>query len=158
MTRFRQYWRRAVRTGHAYAEVSRRFRGSADPLWRDARVRNLLRGPFWAFAPAVAAVASLAARSVWPALGLVVLLGAVAIRSGSKAGWKSPDRGALFLYGLHCHLQHVPIFLGQLQFDWDTWRGKRQGLIEYKGEAQVSEARVSEARVSEARVSEARDP
>jgi hypothetical protein len=133
MTRFRQYWRRAVRTGHAYAEVSRRFRGSADPLWRDARVRNLLRGPFWAFAPLLAAVACVALRSGWPALGLVVLLLVLATRSASKVSWKSSDRGALFLYGLHSHLQHVPILLGQLQFDWSARRGQRQGLIEYKG-------------------------
>ena len=133
MTRFRQYWRRAVRTGHAYAEVSRRFRGSADPLWGDARIRNLLRGPFWTFAPVVAAVACVAWRSVWPALALLVLLLVLTIRSASKAGWKSSDRGALFLYGLHSHLQQVPIFLGQVQFGWSARRGKRQGLIEYKG-------------------------
>jgi GT2 family glycosyltransferase len=133
MTRFRQYWRRAVRTGHAYAEVSRRFRESADPLWRDARVRNLLRGPFWAFAPLTAALGCVALRSIWPAVAFVGLLLVLAIRSASKAVWKSRDPGAVFLYGLHCHLQHVPIFLGQVQFDWSTRRGKHQGLIEYKG-------------------------
>ena len=29
MTHWRQYWRRAVRAGHAYAEVAARFRGTA---------------------------------------------------------------------------------------------------------------------------------
>src|SRR5580698_3421320 len=40
MTRFQQYWRRAVRSGHAYAEVSKRFRATDDQLWQPARVRN----------------------------------------------------------------------------------------------------------------------
>ncbi len=31
MTRFSQYWRRAMRAGYAYAEVSNRFRGSCGP-------------------------------------------------------------------------------------------------------------------------------
>jgi GT2 family glycosyltransferase len=140
MTRFRQYWRRAVRTGHAYAEVSRRFRNSADPLWREARIHNLLRGPFWALAPVVAAVGSLAARSIWPALGFLALWLLLALRSASKASWKSSDPGTLFLYGLHCHLQHVPIFLGQLQFDWSARRGKPHELIEYKGDADKGDA------------------
>jgi cellulose synthase/poly-beta-1,6-N-acetylglucosamine synthase-like glycosyltransferase len=135
MTHLRQYWRRAVRTGHAYAEVSRRFRGSPDPLWQGSRTRNLLRGPFWALAPVAAAVACVASRSLWPALGLLALLLALALRSAAKISWKSSDRVALFLYGLHSHLQQVPIFLGQVQFDWNARRGTRQGLIEYKGDA-----------------------
>ena len=43
LKRFSQYWRRAVRTGYAYAEVSDRFRGTESPLWdREARRLNLL--------------------------------------------------------------------------------------------------------------------
>jgi glycosyltransferase involved in cell wall biosynthesis len=132
MTRFGQYWRRALRSGHAYAEVSRRFRGSADPFWSEQRAGNLVRGPFWAVAPLVAACASVAWRSIWPVLGFAALLLGLSIRSASKASWRSADRRLLFLYGLHSHLQQVPIFLGQLRFDWGARRGKRQGLIEYK--------------------------
>jgi len=55
-------------------------------------------------------------------------------RSGWKARWKSSSPRTLFLYGLHCHLEQVPILFGQLQFDLDAWRGKRRGLIEYKNE------------------------
>ena len=32
MTRFKQYWKRAFRAGHAYAEVAERFRGTDMPL------------------------------------------------------------------------------------------------------------------------------
>ncbi len=37
MTRWQQYWRRAVRAGHAYAEVAARFRGDRDPAVGSAK-------------------------------------------------------------------------------------------------------------------------
>lgn len=40
MTRWRQYWRRAVRAGHAYAEVAARFRATDTPLWEREVKRN----------------------------------------------------------------------------------------------------------------------
>jgi glycosyltransferase involved in cell wall biosynthesis len=133
MTRIRQYWRRAVRSGHAYAEVSKRFRATDDPLWQGARVRNLQRGAFWTLTPLLALSTSIALCSPFPALAWLALLALMAARSGWKARWKSSDPSTLFLYGLHSHLEQVPILLGQLQFDLDAWRGTRRGLIEYKG-------------------------
>ncbi len=132
MTRFRQYWRRALRSGHAYAEVSKRFRNTDDPLWQSARIRNLRRGTFWAVTPLLAIVASVVTRSGWPLLAWLVLLAAMAARSGWKARWKCSEPTTLFLYGLHSHLEQVPILWGQLQFDLNASRGKREGLIEYK--------------------------
>src|SRR5277367_1117424 len=44
MTRFSQYWRRAVRSGYAYAEVSTRFRNTELPLWKTEARRNLVHG------------------------------------------------------------------------------------------------------------------
>lgn len=134
MTRVRQYWRRALRSGHAYAEVSKRFRDTDDPLWQRARVRNLQRGTFWTVTAALALLASVARRSPLPALAWLALLILMAVRSGWKARWKSPDAATLFFYGLHCHLEQVPIFFGQLRFELDAWRGRRRGLIEYKNE------------------------
>ena len=134
MTRVRQYWRRALRSGHAYAEVSKRFRNTDDPLWQRARVRNLLRGTFWTLTLASALLASIASRSPFPAAAWMAVLLLMAVRSGWKARWKSSSPSTLFLYGLHCHLEQVPILFGQLQFDLDAWRGKRRGLIEYKNE------------------------
>ena len=74
MTHFQQYWKRALRTGYAYAEVSKRFRDSADPLWRGPRVRNLQRGTFWMATPVLAVGASLAVRTPMPALAWLSLL------------------------------------------------------------------------------------
>jgi len=132
MTRFRQYWRRAVRSGHAYAEVSGRFRHTDDPLWQTARVRNLRRGTFWAVTPLVALAACVLTRSGWPAVAWLALLAAMAARSGWKARWKCADPATLFLYGLHSHLEQVPILWGQMQYDLNARRGRRRGLIEYK--------------------------
>jgi hypothetical protein len=46
--------------------------------------------------------------------------------------WKSSNVVGLVFYGLHSHLQQVPICIGQLQFEFNARRGKRQELIEYK--------------------------
>jgi len=132
MTRFRQYWRRAIRTGHAYAEVSKRFRDSPDPLWQGVRVANLLRGGFWTLTAASAAILSIAWWTWVPAalwLGFLFLL---AMRSAWKVRWKSSDVLSLFLYGFHSHLQQVPVFVGQLQFDFNARRGRKRDLIEYR--------------------------
>jgi glycosyltransferase involved in cell wall biosynthesis len=132
MTRFEQYWKRSVRTGHAYAEVSKRFRGSADPLWRRPRLRNLQRGTFWALTPVVAVGASFAAWTPLPVLAWLSLLAIVTARSAWKARWKTRRWGLLALYGLHSHLQQIPVLVGQLQQALGARRGERRGLIEYK--------------------------
>ena len=132
MTKVRQYWRRALRTGHAYAEVSKRFQSTPDPLWRDARVANLRRGGFWALTPLLAGAASLGWRTTLPAVLWVGLLFVLSVRSAWKVRWKSSDPWTLILYGLHSHLQQVPVCLGQLQYDFSARRGRRRRLIEYR--------------------------
>jgi hypothetical protein len=71
-------------------------------------------------------------RSPLPALVWLGLLIAMAARSGWKARWKSSDAATLFLYGLHSHIEQVPILFGQLQFELNSRRGRRQALIDYK--------------------------
>ena len=44
ITRWSQYWRRAFRAGHAYAEVSDRFRGTGQPLWEREVKRTVVHG------------------------------------------------------------------------------------------------------------------
>ena len=46
--RWSQYWKRATRAGHAYAEVSERFRNSDDSFWSSERKANMIRGSCWA--------------------------------------------------------------------------------------------------------------
>ena len=44
ITRWSQYWKRAFRAGHAYAEVSDRFRGTEQPLWEREVRQTAIRG------------------------------------------------------------------------------------------------------------------
>lgn len=132
MTRFQQYWKRSLRTGHAYAEVSRLYRGTENAFWEKERVSNLVRGAFWTLSPWIALLASLFFLSAIPIAvwcGIFLLL---SLRSAWSARWKSRDPIALLLYGMHSHFQQIPIFIGQLQFERGLRQGKRKSLIEYK--------------------------
>ena len=78
------------------------------------------------------AAASIALLSPWPVAAVFLFFLAIASRSAWKARWKTNDRLALLLYGVHSHLQQVPIYVGQLQYKWNRRKGKRSLLVEYK--------------------------
>jgi cellulose synthase/poly-beta-1,6-N-acetylglucosamine synthase-like glycosyltransferase len=132
MHRWRQYWRRAVRTGHAYAEVSSRYAGTDLPLWLSESRANVRRGVFWAAALLFGVLASISWRSPLPLAAVIALLFVLSARTARKFTWKSSDRRTLLLYGLHSHLQQLPILIGQLSYYWGRRRGRRRRLIEYK--------------------------
>lgn len=137
----RAWWRRALRAGHAYAEVSERFRGTGLPLWEEDSRRNLVRGGALLALLALGVLGTVALLFLRPAfapaplaaaVGVVVLLAA---RTAWKARWKGGGAVTLFLYGLHSQLQQVPILVGQVTQRRDARAGRRRGLIEYKGNA-----------------------
>jgi cellulose synthase/poly-beta-1,6-N-acetylglucosamine synthase-like glycosyltransferase len=131
ITHFGQYWRRALRAGHAYAEISTRFQGSSDPMWLRESRGNLIRGGFW-IASLIASVALLGFSPVPLMLWIGVLM-ALSCRSGWKARWKAPSQPTLLLlYGIHSQLQQIPIFIGQLQFARNRKAGRQRRLFEYK--------------------------
>lgn len=133
LTRWEQYWKRAVRTGHAYAEVSARCAHLPGALWT-ATARAHVR---WALGWVGGTVLCLTAAYLWrnPVLALVPvgLFLAAAIRTAVRNRWKCSDWTTLLLYGLHAHLQHLPIVIGQLKYRWARCLGRRNELIEYKG-------------------------
>ncbi len=131
---FSQYWRRALRAGHAYAEVSKRFRETPDPFWEPQRRQNFVRGGFWSLSLVLALSCGLLFRSLLPLGAWMALLLVLAARTAWLARWKSKSMSTLFLYGLHSHLQQIPILVGQLQFARDAKRGASRKLIEYKSE------------------------
>jgi glycosyltransferase involved in cell wall biosynthesis len=134
MTRFSQYWRRAMRAGYAYSEVSSRFQGTADPMWLQESRGNVRRGSFW-IAWLVAGLVLLALRSVWILPWLAVLI-ALPLRSAWKARSRAPgQKTLLLLYGFHSQLQQIPILAGQLRYLLNRRSGKQRTRIEYKGEA-----------------------
>ncbi|HZT33957.1 MAG TPA: glycosyltransferase [Bryobacteraceae bacterium] len=133
MTRWGQYWRRATRTGYAYAEVSSRFRGTDLPFWEYEARRNRSRGGMLLLCLAAGLLGSAAWRKPWPLAGVLAVYLLLAARTAVKLRWKSRDAVTLFLYGLHSHVQQIPILIGQWQYWRDRRAGRRRQLIEYKG-------------------------
>ncbi|MDQ1453504.1 MAG: hypothetical protein QOK38_3370 [Acidobacteriaceae bacterium] len=132
MHSFAQYWRRSLRTGHAYAEISALYSNTADPLWSAESHHNVIRGLFWLVAPPACAVTAIALRS-WLPIGLFAA-GAVALgaRTAARASNKTRSPHLLLAYALHSHLQQVPILFGQLRFWFQRRSGGRSAIIEYK--------------------------
>jgi len=129
INRFSPYWKRAFRAGHAYAEVSDRFRDSTDPLWRSDSRRNLLHGSFLLAWPLLLIAGF---WLPWLALLLVVGLIALIIRTTLRCAWKEPDLGTRIAYAIHSQFQQIPILLGQLSWTTAARNGKKRQLIEYK--------------------------
>jgi cellulose synthase/poly-beta-1,6-N-acetylglucosamine synthase-like glycosyltransferase len=136
MTQWSQYWRRSVRTGHGMAEIAARSRHTRFPLWQRESRRNIVQGSGILMLMVAAPVLSIICRSVIPAGVAVAIVLALAVRTAYRAKWKCPDLSTLLLYGVHSHLQHVPILCGQLKYKLDSWAGKTPALIEYKAQAE----------------------
>jgi len=132
MTRWSQYWRRATRTGHAYAEVSARYRDTELPLWAETTRRNQIHASLLIGSLAGAALLALVLASPWPILGWLLFLLILVLRTAWRQRWRGADAWTLFLYGIHSHLQQIPIFIGQLGYLRDKRSGTDRGLIEYK--------------------------
>ena len=132
ITRWRQYWKRSTRAGHAFAEVSERLRATGQTFWMGESRRNRNRALVLVGLCLAGLAASLYFGSILPGVIVCVFFAAISVRSAWKARWKSDDRVALLLYGIHSHLQQVPIYCGQLQYKWNRYRGKRVHLLEYK--------------------------
>jgi glycosyltransferase involved in cell wall biosynthesis len=132
ITDWRQYWKRSTRAGYAFAEVSARCLASGRFFWLEEAKRNrnralILLGLFF-----TTIIASVVSTSVLPALAALLFFITLAFRSAWRARWKSNDVVTLALYGVHSHLQQIPIYLGQLQYKWNRHKGKRAVLFEYK--------------------------
>ncbi len=132
MTKWSQYWRRAVRTGYAYSEVSARFHGSGLPFWEDEARRNRNRALVLGTLMAACLLASLLLENALPLVLMLMFICSLTLRTAMKIAWKSPDLTTRCLYGLHSHLQQLPIYIGQLQSQRDRRSGRKRGLMEYK--------------------------
>jgi GT2 family glycosyltransferase len=124
---FTQWWKRAKRCGHAYAELHRLHGAPPERKF----VRELRRTWLWgAVVPASAVALSV------PTLGLSwLLLGAYPLRA-ARIARKTRDRGLAWsdavAWGLSCTLAPLPEVLGAAKFHYDRLRGNRSQLIEYK--------------------------
>jgi len=130
--RFSQYWRRAVRSGYAYAEVAERISPNDSPVWyRNAR-RNRIQGAAMVALIAGGPIVAIAIRSLLPILLVFEIVAALAIRTAIRSHWKNAPLMTRLLHGLHSHLVQVPLLVGQLKYQLDRSRGRSPELIEYK--------------------------
>jgi GT2 family glycosyltransferase len=124
MTRFRQWWRRAVRAGYAYA-LGAHLHGK--PPERHY-VRERRRIVIWGSLLPVLILATAWPSNWWSLLGLLFYP-----LQMSRVAWNNPRpwRDAL-AYGVFCVLAKLPEFIGICRFFISRWHGRRAKLIEYK--------------------------
>jgi cellulose synthase/poly-beta-1,6-N-acetylglucosamine synthase-like glycosyltransferase len=128
----RQYWRRSIRTGYAYAQVASFYDRTSDPFWRAEVRHNLIRGLFWVLGPLLSLTASILFRSTLPFLAFVLVGGCIIGRTGWSIRKKAPSLMLRFAYGSHSHLGKIPIVIGQSRFVLNQRRRFVSELIEYK--------------------------
>jgi glycosyltransferase involved in cell wall biosynthesis len=132
ITRWRQYWKRSTRAGHAYAEVSDRLSKSGQTFWADETTRNRNRATTLIGFAVLGLLGSLIFRSVLPVLAVILFFAAISLRSAYRARWKSDNLLTLLLYGIHSHLAQIPIYFGQREYQRNRRKGERAQLLEYK--------------------------
>ncbi len=129
MLKFSQWWKRAVRSGHANAEMHHRHGGA--PL--HSRSRQTRSSWFWGLILPLVALglawptggASLSLLGLYPLFYLRILL-----RARRRYSWRWAHWFASF-----CILGKFPEVLGQFKYHLNRLRGRQSRLIEYKGPA-----------------------
>ncbi|HEY0795131.1 MAG TPA: glycosyltransferase family 2 protein [Acidisarcina sp.] len=130
--KFSQYWKRAVRTGYAYAQISSIYAKTPDPLWLGESRANLVRATCWMLAPVLSILLSAGFRSWIPLFIFVLLTALLWGRTGLRTAGRTASVSALIIYSIHSHFQQIPVFIGQVKY-WMGWaRGQGSALIEYK--------------------------
>jgi GT2 family glycosyltransferase len=128
MTHFRQWWRRALRAGHAYAEGAARH--GHEPERHSVRSSRSIW--LWGLTLPVAALGFApltGGASLW-LFGGYAVLGLRIFRSNRRRGLSGGDAR---LYAAACVVGKVPQALGQLLYWKRRLTGQRGGIIEYKG-------------------------
>ena len=127
MHRFSQWWTRAKRCGHAYAQLNRIYGAPPERKFEAELRRSVLWG---AVVPAAAVGLTLptlglswVALTAYPARAVKTTVGA------RKRGWSWADSVA---WGLSCAISPIPEALGVAKFHLDRLRKKAPKLIEYK--------------------------
>ncbi len=132
MHSFKAYWRRAVRTGYAYAEVSQRLKDGPFPLWQADARRNWRNASILTGVALGAVLLTGMTGALEPLVLALLFYGFLSLRSAWRFRWKSTDRMTCLLYGVHSHLQQIPVAIGQLTYWFNRYRNRKQHLIEYK--------------------------
>jgi GT2 family glycosyltransferase len=127
MHHFHQWWRRARRTGHAYAQVAAIHGKSKERYF----VRECRRVWIWGLViPAIAIVSALFTRG-WSLLLLAVypLQFASIFSRGIRQGWSA---GNASVYAFFTVLGKFPALEGMCAYYWRQMRGKTPTIMEHK--------------------------
>jgi len=124
MMYFYQWWKRATRSGHAYAEGAWMHGKKSQRHW----VREVRRNWFWGLSFPVLLVMA----AVWEPMALLLLIYPVQIlriyrHSNVHRCFK--DRS---VFSFFCVLANLPIMFGQIKFHINRLMGNKSRLIEYK--------------------------
>jgi GT2 family glycosyltransferase len=123
ISHFSQWWRRAVRSGYAYANVLQLHARSSTAIWK----KEVGRAVFWAGAVPVMTLLAALVKPVAIALFLIYPLQIVRIslRQGAftRRSW---------YYAFFMTLSKFAEFEGILKYLWVRWVQKPIALIEYK--------------------------
>jgi glycosyltransferase involved in cell wall biosynthesis len=127
MTRFGQWWRRTVRSGHAYAEGAHLHGAPPERHW----VKDVRRIVFYAAVLPIVAIAL-----AWPtwggSLALFLLYPLSAWRASRAARLRGRTPREARLYAFFVTLGKFPQMVGILKFHWRRLSGSKPALIEYK--------------------------
>ncbi len=132
MTRFGQWWKRAVRCGHANAHGAHLHASTLEPQL----LKPLRSAALWGMLVPVAALAGLVAAWWIPAFAIGAALVAIAYFALAWRiyRWRRPrdTRGDAVLYAAFCIVAKAPECIGIARFHLNRLRGRRSELIEYK--------------------------
>jgi GT2 family glycosyltransferase len=125
MTRFSQWWKRATRAGHAYAEVGTLHREASARARRNKTLKTLV----WSLGVPFAALGGASATG-GASLGLFLLYPLNVLR----LAWRMNQKGAShpFRLGAFLMLSKVPETVGIARYHLGRLTGNRSTLIEYK--------------------------
>ncbi len=130
ITTFSQYWKRSFRTGFAYAEIAHCNHYQKNSLWQRASLHNFFK--IFSFFSILIISLILMPYSFIPLIFLFILISLLLVRTAFKAADKTTSWKGRFLYALHTHFQHFPLFFGQCTYWLNYFRGLSRYLIEYK--------------------------
>jgi GT2 family glycosyltransferase len=127
MTRFSQWWRRALRGGHAYAEAAL-LHGE---LPERSGVRESRSIWFWGAVLPVFAITLVWPSSGW-SLALFILYPLLILRIYRSARRIQVSASTAALYAAACTVAKFPQLLGQIKFHRSRLSGRRNEIIEYR--------------------------
>lgn len=127
MTRFRQWWKRAVRAGYAYSLGA--FMHGSSPARHFCRERRRLL--IWGFLIPFVLLAAAWPTEGWSLLGFL-LYPLQVLRIYRRTRQRRIPRGDSFAFAMSCVGSKVPEFLGFCKFRLDRLRGRRGVIIEHK--------------------------